>query len=336
MDVNGNCAKIPEDEIMVKSMTDPYEVRPLDKPPRCTVQVPGSKSITNRALILAALAQPQELSAFSSQPSAMGNVSVLENALRSDDTEVMIDSLQRLGIAVEADWSNNRITVPSIPIASWNRKVDFFCGNSGTTIRFLTAMLSVGQGTYRLDGVARMRERPIGDLLDAMKGAGVKAESEKGTDCPPVMVHAQGLPGGTVSVRGDTSSQFLSALLMAAPYAQQPLAIQIDGELVSIPYVLMTLKMMQQWSGHDDPGLTKALGQDPASWTTLQSTTHYTARQYAIEPDASSASYFWAAAAIMGGRVAIPGLSNSLQGDVAFRDGLQRRGQQQPVSSPCH
>lgn len=306
----------------MKNITDPYEVKPLDKPPHCTVQVPGSKSITNRALILAALAQPGELSAFSSQPT----VSVLENALRSDDTEVMIDSLQRLGIAVEADWTNNRITVPCTPISKWNKNVDFFCGNSGTTIRFLTAMLSVGQGTYRLDGVARMRERPIGDLLDAMQAAGVKVASEKGTGCPPVIIHAHGLSGGTVSVRGDTSSQFLSALLMAAPYAQQPLAIQIKGELVSIPYVLMTLKMMQQWSGHDDPGLTKVLTQESTSWKSLQATLHYTARRYAIEPDASSASYFWAAAAILGGSVAIPGLTNSLQGDVAFRDGLQQMG----------
>lgn len=296
-------------------MTDPYEIIPLQKPPICTVQVPGSKSITNRALILAALAQP----------TVDAQHSVLENALRSEDTEVMIDSLQRLGIKVETDWANSRIIVPCTPIAQWNENVEFFCGNSGTTIRFLTAMLSIGHGNYRLDGVARMRERPIGDLLESMQQAGVHAISDAGNGCPPVVVQADGLPGGTVTIRGDTSSQFLSALLMAGPYAQKPMTIQLQGELVSIPYVRMTLYMMHEWGVSTPLGIPNAVVQQPAWWIKT-SPQCYTARHYRIEPDASSASYFWAAAAIIGGKVTVRGLSNSMQGDVAFRDCLAKMG----------
>ena len=329
MDVNGNCAKIPEDEIMVKSMTDPYEVKPLDKPPCCTVQVPGSKSITNRALILAALAQPAELSAFSYQPSAIGNVSVLENALRSDDTEVMIDSLQRLGIAVVADWSNNRITVPCTAISNWNKNVEFFCGNSGTTIRFLTAMLSVGEGTYRLDGVARMRERPIGDLVEALQGLGVDIRCEKNNGCPPIILNAHGLPGGKVAVRGNTSSQFLSALLMAAPYAKAPIILEQQGGMVSWSYVLMTIFAMRTWGVDVDGGrsvheMIRNLTQ-PGGTINITPLS-YQARKHIIEADASSASYFWAAAAITGGVVGVPGLDMSEQGDLEFFRALCEMG----------
>ncbi|HQR06624.1 MAG TPA: 3-phosphoshikimate 1-carboxyvinyltransferase [Gemmatales bacterium] len=310
---------------MVKSMIDPYEVRPLDKPPHCTVQVPGSKSITNRALILAALAQPAELSAVSSQPSA----SVLENALRSDDTEVMIDSLQRLGIAVEVDWANNRITVPCTPVSKWHKSAEFFCGNSGTTIRFLTAMLSVGEGTYRLDGVGRMRERPIGDLVEALQQLGVDIRCEHNNGCPPIILNAHGLPGGTMVVRGNISSQYLSALMMAAPSAQASLSIEVQGELVSVPYVTITLAMMRDW-GVDEWGI-KLDGQADLGHRERHNVHHfmprpYQARRYTIEPDASSASYFWGAAAITGGVVSIPGLASSVQGDARFYQSLLRMG----------
>lgn len=291
-------------------MNDPYTVTPLSQPPHCSVQVPGSKSITNRALILAALAQPAENSE---------SQSVLLNALHSEDTEVMIDSLQRLGIAVNADWNQHRITVPCTPITHWNSQAEFFCGNSGTTIRFLTAMLALGQGRYRLDGVDRMRERPIGDLLDALRALKVNITTEQRADCPPILLQSSGLPGGTVQVRSDISSQFLSALLMASCYAREEMIIRIPGTLVSQPYIQMTLRMMKQW------GVNVLEKQEP-ELTYLITPQTYRARTYVVEPDASSASYFWAAAAITGGRVSVPGLEQSMQGDVAFRRVLERLG----------
>jgi 3-phosphoshikimate 1-carboxyvinyltransferase len=269
--------------------------------------------LTNRALILAALAEPH----------GECKESVLENALRSDDTEVMIDSLRRLGIPVGEEWEQNRLVVPCVVRSAWAKEAEFFCGNSGTTIRFLTALLATGEGRYRLDGVPRMRERPIRDLLEALQALGVEVRSEANNGCPPVVLHARGLAGGTAHIRGDLSSQFLSALIMAAPAAIEPLTIQVDGELVSIPYVTMTLGLMQRW------GVTVNL--EGSTRRFLIRPQPYHARHYQIEPDASSASYFWAAAAMTGGQVAVTGLATSVQGDLAFRDLLVRMGCRQPT-----
>jgi 3-phosphoshikimate 1-carboxyvinyltransferase len=294
---------------------DYYEVQPLVHPPRCTIHVPGSKSITNRALILAALAEPFGDHSFST----------LDNALQSEDTEVMMESLQRLGIAVETDWTNNRIIVPCMPRSAWAQSAEFFCGNSGTSIRFLTAMLALGNGHYRLDGVARMRERPIQDLLDALHTLGASVRSESANGCPPVVLEALGLRGGTVRVRGEVSSQFLSGLLMASPYAESPVTIEVEGELVSVPYVQMTLAMMRAWGVLVTAALSKS-GKSRCEFT-INAPAHYLPQHYIIEPDASGASYFWAAAAITGGGVYVPGLDkNSLQGDAAFRDLLVKMG----------
>lgn len=297
---------------MVKNIPDPYDIIPLVKPPHCTIEVPGSKSITNRAMILAALAQPVKGVSYS----------LLKNALQSEDTEVMIDSLQRLGIAVETDWAHNSIMVPCLPISAWNKDASFFCGNSGTTIRFLTSMLSIGAGVYRLDGIERMRERPIGDLLSALQSLGVDIKSDAGNGCPPVSIYAHGLAGGKAPIRGDVSSQYLSALLMVAPYAREPLTLQVVGELVSIPYIAITLQMMSDWG----VAVTQvdSAGTNSPSYEVQQAS--YLPRTYAIEPDASSASYFWASAAITGGRVSVPGLARSIQGDAAFRDALVQMG----------
>jgi 3-phosphoshikimate 1-carboxyvinyltransferase len=187
-------------------------------------------------------------------------------------------------------------------------------------MRFLTAMVALGHGEYRLDGVARMRERPIGDLVEALDQLGATLECEGANNCPPVVVRADGLVGGRAIIRGDVSSQFLSGLLMAAPYAHRDIQLAIDGTLVSIPYVEMTLDVM------------RAFGADPAvapdySVIAVSSVHRYEGRRYAIEPDASAASYFFAAAAITGGRVTVEGLSReSLQGDVLFCDCLHQMG----------
>lgn len=276
---------------------------PAVNPVRGSIQPPGSKSVTNRALICAALADGE---------------SRLTGALDSEDTRVLVDSLNRLGVVVEAAPESRSIRVIGCGGALPATNADLYIANSGTSVRFLTAMCALGEGRYRLDGAARMRERPIQDLLDSLGQLGVDARSELGTGCPPVIVNAHGLPGGRVRIRGDVSSQFLSGLLLAAPYAGSPLTIDIDGELVSRPYVTMTLAVMLAFG-------IEATCDDLARFQIPRRV--YSARQYSIEPDASAASYFWAAAAITGGEVTVTGLSrSSLQGDVQFCDLLAQMG----------
>lgn len=287
-------------------------ITPLARPPHATVSVPGSKSITNRALVLAALTAPGM---------------TVRDALRSEDTEVMIDCLARLGWIVQPNWERNEISVQRdqshdiIDEDDWipNGSADLFVGNSGTTIRFLTAMLALGEGTYRLDGVPRMRERPIADLLDALRQLGVDARSEAGNGCPPVVIHANGLRGGRVRVKADVSSQFLSGLLLVSPFGRGHTTIEIDGSLVSEPYVEMTLDMLR-WFGvmvdASRPGAYFVRGRQ-----------QHGVVSYPVEPDASSASYFFAAAAITGGSVTVRGMRRDmLQGDVKFVDCLDQMG----------
>jgi 3-phosphoshikimate 1-carboxyvinyltransferase len=246
--------------------------------------------------------------------------SVLTGALDSDDTHVMVESLRRLGVAIEFDTATSVLRVEGAGGAPHVESADLYVANSGTTIRFLTAMLPAGRGQFRLDGVERMRQRPIGDLLEALNQLGANVSSERGGDCPPVLVNANGLPGGRTSVRGDISSQFLSGLLMAAPLAQRNVEILVVGELVSRPYVTLTLSVMDAFGVQVEASadLTKFRIPAPQSYRGLE---------YAIEPDASAASYFWAAAAITGGEITVEGLSrSSLQGDVAFCQCLQNMG----------
>ncbi len=261
------------------------EIVPLTNVPNLAVSVPGSKSITNRALVLAAMG-------------SRSGCCKLTGVLRSEDTEVMVDCLTKLGFALV--WTDDTISVGRnesgrlIPAAS----AELYVGNSGTTIRFLTAMLAAGEGRYRLSGVPRMHERPIGDLLDALRQLGVSAASEARTGCPPVVIETAGLRGGAVRIRADISSQYLSALLMVAPFADGPVTIELDGPVVSEPYIHMTERMIAGFNS-----------------------------DYAIEPDASAASYFFAAAAITGGRILIRGMKRDmLQGDVLLVDALARMG----------
>lgn len=281
-----------------------YVVRPTGGPLHATVQPPGSKSITNRALVCAALAD---------------GPSLLRGALDSEDTQVMVESLRRLGLPVAVDTVARTIQLTGCG-GNWpRREADLFVANSGTTIRFLTAMVAIGQGHYRLDGVARMRQRPIGDLIAALRTLGVDCSSEASNDCPPVIVRATGLPGGPTTMRGSISSQFLSGLLMAAPYARDTVTITIEGQMVSQPYVDMTLRVMEAF------GVSVRV--EAADRYVIPSGQRYRGRDYAIEPDASAASYFWGAAAVTGGRITVQGLSRTaLQGDVAFCDCLSQMG----------
>ena len=284
-------------------MTDSIAIEPCD-PIQGAIRPPGSKSITNRALVCAALAE--------------GN-SVLRGALVSEDTHVMIDSLQRLGIDVRVEDGGTTLQVAGCGGRIPAGEAELFVANSGTTIRFLTALVTLGNGVYRLDGIDRMRERPIGDLLDALNQLGTSAKSDSNNACPPVTVTTSGLTGGIAKVRGNISSQYLSGLLMAAPYAKAKAEIVVDGELVSRPYVAMTLAVMKSFGvGVDDSDVERFVIDAPQS---------YRSCEYDIEPDASAASYFWAAGAITQGTVRVEGLSrDALQGDVAFCECLKQMG----------
>jgi 3-phosphoshikimate 1-carboxyvinyltransferase len=274
--------------------------------------VPGSKSLTNRALALAALA-------------GRDGASELRGALRSEDTEVMVAALRALGFRVEApdapSWTGGVVRVGHpggdrvIPAAA----ADLFVANSGTTMRFLTALVSLGEGRYRLDGVARMRERPLADLLDALRQLGVDVAGERGDGRPPVVVSANGLRGGGVQIKGDVSSQFLSGLLMAAPLAREAVTVEVRGPLVSEPYVAMTVELMRRWGARVEL--------DAARRFHVPGGQRYRPTRYDVEPDASAASYFFGAAAVTGGAVEVAGLSDeSLQGDVRFVDALAAMG----------
>ena len=296
------------------------EIVPLERPPGATIRVPGSKSMTNRALVLAALASPH------SECSIRG-------ALQSEDTELMITALRRLGFRVHDEWSRcppviwverqqgdharesatpNRTQIPV-------NGAELFLGNSGTCMRFLTALVSLGHGRFRLDGSARMQERPIESLLAALRQLGAQAVTENESGCPPLILEARGLGGGTVRLSGQISSQFLSALLMVAPLAHGDVTIEIVGELVSAPYVDMTMHMVRQAGGVIDAA--------SRSRFVIRGRQQYKCSAFDIEPDASAASYFFAAAAITGGKITVPDLGmSSLQGDVRFVEILKEMG----------
>jgi 3-phosphoshikimate 1-carboxyvinyltransferase len=285
-------------------MKDPLEIVPVSKAIRGSIRPPGSKSITNRALVCAALAD---------------GISTLKGALDSEDTRVMVAALGQLGIEVDVRDGEKTLVVHGAAGQVPAFEAELYCANSGTTLRFLTALVTLGHGSFRLDGVERMRQRPIDDLLNALNQLGTHAVAENGDGCPPVVVHANGLRGGEAMIRGDISSQFLSGLLMATPAARSAIEIGIEGTLVSQPYVRMTLAVMRAF------GVEVELNESPIRF--LIEPQPYRATGYAIEPDASAASYFWAAAAVTGGSVTVDGLSkHSLQGDVAFVDCLEQMG----------
>lgn len=286
-------------------MSDMIKIQPAAGPIQSTIRPPGSKSITNRALPLAALAAGR---------------SVLKGVLNSDDTQYMIESLRRLGIQIETDWDRDHVTIDGCGGRFPETTSQLFIGNSGTTIRFLTAILGFHGGNFRLEGIDRMHERPIGALVDALVqlGGNVYAESEGG--CPPVSIESGRAGGGTIKVKGNVSSQYLSGLLMAAPLASGDITIEIDGPLISKPYVTMTIEVMKSFG-------VQVQSNESLSHFQIGGDQAYVASDYEIEPDASAASYFWGAAAICGGTATVQGLGrDSLQGDVGFVDCMQQMG----------
>ncbi len=283
-------------------MTSCRMIQPLEKELNATVHVPGSKSITNRALLIASLAD--------------GDTRIA-NALFSDDSLYFAKALQELGFQVELHEATGEFVVRGAGGRIPAVKADLFIGNAGTAARLLTALLTLGEGCYTLDGNARMRERPIGDLASALGQFGAHVNTHDGF--PPVRVVATGLSGGKARLTGNISSQFLSALLLVAPYSKQPVEIELVTQLTSKPYVELTLAMMSDFGVHVERGGLARF---------LVRTGRYSRKEnYSVEPDASSASYFFAAPAIRGGRLRVTGVwRSSRQGDLAFVDILESMG----------
>ncbi|QWE21634.1 3-phosphoshikimate 1-carboxyvinyltransferase [Polynucleobacter sp. AP-Kolm-20A-A1] len=274
-----------------------------------SIVLPGSKSISNRALLLAALST---------------GTTTLKNLLDADDTQVMRNALRQLGLSV-TDQENHVCVVEGCGGQFPVREADLFMGNAGTAIRPLTAALAMQGGNYRLSGVARMHERPIRDLVDGLRQVGAKIDYELQDGYPPINISAADIQiKDVVKVRGDVSSQFLTALLMALPLvANEPVRIEVVGELISRPYIDITLKLMARF------GVTVACP-DMQSFVIPAKTSNVVYKspgQLSVEGDASSASYFLALGAIGAGPVRVLGVGkDSIQGDVAFADALALMG----------
>ncbi len=278
------------------------EIKPISHPLNASVRLPGSKSLTNRALLIASLAN---------------GTTRLTNALFSDDPRYFAKALQTLGFDVQLDEANHEMTVTGLGGKIPANKAELFIGNAGTAARFLSAFLTLGNGEYVLDGDARMRERPIGDLVEALTRLGAKLDTAN--NCPPVKIFAAGLPGGKTKIAGNISSQFLSALLMVAPYAKSPIEIELTNDLNSKPYVDMTIATMRDFGIEID--------RDEYRSFRVPITNYESRITYSVESDASAASYFFAASAICGGTVRVENISRkSKQGDIAFLDILQQMG----------
>src|SRR5688572_15623433 len=284
-------------------LPDPMPIAPIDGPLDVVVSLPGSKSITNRALVCASLAE---------------GTSTLTNALHADDTEAMVEGLQAMGAGIDARWAEGRLLVtgtagrPISDVAIVDARL------SGTTSRFLLPVAALGEGHRRVDAANRMRERPMREVLDAVRALGAEVHDVGAPGHLPVDVVGGTLTGGEVAVRGDVSSQFLSGLLLSGPAMRTGLVARLVGDLVSEPYVAMTVAVMAAFG-------VAVERPDDRTWVVEPQT--YRAADLVIEPDASAASYVFAAATLVGGRAEVEGLgSGSLQGDLAFVDVLEQMG----------
>jgi 3-phosphoshikimate 1-carboxyvinyltransferase len=276
---------------------DSLELKPVRRAAG-TVRLPGSKSISNRVLLLAALSRGE---------------TEIGGLLDADDTRVMRDALSKLGVV----FSNQIIKGVGGPFPV--KQADLFLGNAGTALRPLTAALAFSSGEYRLSGVPRMHERPIGDLVDALRSLGARLDYAGKAGFPPLAIHPGKIQSETVKVRGDVSSQFLTALLMALPLTGKASRIEVQGELISKPYVEITLNVMRRF-GAD-------VGRTGWRYFAVPSLVYRSPGKILVEGDASSASYFLAAGAIGGGPVRVEGVGrDSIQGDVRFTDVLRRMG----------
>jgi len=277
------------------------EIKPQKKI-KAEVAVPGSKSITQRALIAAALAE---------------GTSTLLGPLESEDTRYTAAALEQMGSAVEKGKDKWTVHGNGGRIKTPEREI--YLGNNGTATRFLTSVAALGAGIFTITGDARMAERPILPLMKALQGWGVAVSSINNNGCPPLLIHANGLSGGKTILPEGKSSQYLSSLLLVGPYARQQAELDVEGEILSLPYVIMTLAVMEAF------GIRVEANEALNSYRIPQGA--YKALEYAIEGDASNASYFYAAAAVTGGEVTVPNVPvPSMQGDAAFVALLARMG----------
>ena len=282
---------------------DRYAVSKCPGPVHMSLRPPGSKSLTNRALVCAALADGD---------------SRLSGVLDSEDTRVMLKCLGQLGVPHTGNLAEGEITISGTAGQLAPGDHNLFVANSGTTMRFVACLAPLGRGRIHLDGIPRMRERPIRPLVEALRQLGIQARCSE-TGCPPVIVQANGFPGGQITIDSSTSSQYLSGLLLAAPSAQGDVVLSVEGELASRPYLEMTVEVMKRFGVE--------VTETPNQGYVVKTEEAYCATDFAIEPDASAASYLLAIPAIVGGSVTVSGLSeSSLQGDVGFVHCLARMG----------
>jgi len=268
------------------------------------VTLPGSKSVSNRILLLSMLAKGK---------------TEIQNLLDSDDIRYMVEGMKKLGIKLNEDRYKKIIFVSGtsgeIPV----KKANLMLGNAGTAIRPLTAALTLGYGDYTLDGIPQMRKRPIIDLVRGLKQLGANLSCVKGNDCPPLKVKAKGLYGGVTKLSGAISSQYLTSILMVAPYAKKEVKIEIIDKLVSIPYVEMTINLMQRFG--------VSVNHENYNIFNIPNQTYISPGKIFVEGDASSASYFLAGAAITKGTISVIGCGKeSIQGDIRFADVLEQMG----------
>ncbi len=270
------------------------------------VNLPGSKSVSNRALLLAALAK---------------GTTRLTNLLDSDDIRHMLNALTKLGVQYQLSDDKTVCEVEGLGKPFEATEVqELFLGNAGTAMRPLAAALCLGRGEFVLTGEPRMKERPIGHLVDALKQAGAQVEYLENENYPPLKITGTGLAGGTVEIDGSISSQFLTAFLMSAPLAQDDVTIKIIGELVSKPYIDITLHIMAQFG-------VEVENRDYQEFVIRSGQSYVAPGDFLVEGDASSASYFLAAAAIKGGEIKVTGIGKkSIQGDIQFADALEKMG----------
>lgn len=270
-----------------------------------TIKLPGSKSMSNRVLLLASLAE--------------GTTDV-RNLLQSDDTHHMMNSLRSLDASFELSEDGTQCRVKGLGRPFKTDESELFLGNSGTTYRSLTAALCLGEGAYTLTGEPRMFERPIADLVDALRQLGAQIEYLGEDGYPPLKINASGLPGGRVAIKGNISSQYLTGVLLSAPMARGEIVIDVVGELVSKPYIDMTLDIMRRFGVHVE-------NNDYQSFVVPDGQTYRSPGDFLVEGDASSATYFLSAGAIGGGTVRVEGVgSDSVQGDAKFADVLEKMG----------
>ena len=295
--------------VLLPRPTDMNQIK-LNPTVHCSgeITLPGSKSISNRVLLLSALCQK-------------GQVTGVRDVLDSDDTRVMLSALDALGVSI-TQIAEHDYDVVGTGGEFTNKDADLFMGNAGTAIRPLTAVLALQNGRYHLHGVPRMHERPIGDLLDALVQIGIQVEYTGNVGYPPFTLSPAQIPEGdlSLSIKGNVSSQFLTAVLIAAPLLNRNVTIHVIGELISKPYIEITLNLMARFG--------VSVERDGWSSFTIAAGSQYQSpKEIFVEGDASSASYFIALGAIGGGPLKIHGVGlSSIQGDVKFADALQMMG----------